>query len=119
MKDTKKMIEKWFKSGDVLVVEKGGGVIGYLYGERRNHSIYEVKYIGVKKQYHRRGIGTALILKVKEMAKKKGFRKLGLFVEENNEKAISFYRKLGFLISGFIVDYYSWHSSAIFLTIDV
>ncbi len=65
--------------------------------------------------YQRRGIGSALMRHVEEVAKKRGFESILLTVNRENEPAINAYRKNGFAITdtslvdigqGFVMDDY-------------
>lgn len=82
--------------GDVLVGSAGIDAIG----ER-----YKVKHraecgISIAKEYWGLGIGNALMAACIECAKKAGYQQLELDVVSDNEKAVSLYKKLGFIEFG-------------------
>ena len=52
-------------------------------------------------EYHRRGIGTALMRKAEEVARKAGARMLVLETQSCNVRAIDFYLAYGFELTGF------------------
>lgn len=70
------------------------------------HNEYVKQYIsncahleagGVKEEYRRQGIGTALIKKAEELAREKGFKKIGMAVgAHDNPKARKLYEDLGY-----------------------
>lgn len=57
---------------------------------------YYISNIAVYKKFRGMGIGRALMLEVKEPAKRTGSRRIVLDVDEKNKGARSFYQKLGF-----------------------
>ena len=54
--------------------------------------------VAVRKEYRRRGVGTALMKEVMKWAKEQGAEKLWLSVFSTNERAIALYKKLGFRV---------------------
>lgn len=56
--------------------------------------------IGVLAPYRGKGVGTALIMRALQEAKKKGLTRIELTVREKNESAIALYKKLGFKKEG-------------------
>lgn len=57
---------------------------------------YYIDTLSVSPAYGGRGIGTALVIEVQQLASQKGHRKLALVVSESNDGAYALYRKLGF-----------------------
>lgn len=68
--------------------------------EKMGAEALEVERIYVRKEFHRLGLGTVLINKAIEIAKAKRKNQIWLGVWEKNEKAIHFYRKIGFVQTG-------------------
>jgi len=64
----------------------------------RNRNHLELERIYVKQDFKGMKIGKKLISKSIEVAKQKGFEVLWLGVWEHNEKALAFYKKMGFEI---------------------
>ena len=58
-------------------------------------------------EYRRRGYGTVLINKAKEIAKVEGSREIILETQSCNTKAIDFYMKNGFIVNGIDLSCYS------------
>lgn len=52
------------------------------------------------------GLGTAMVTKLIELAKKEGLHRIGLSVIADNKPAISLYEKFGFKIEGVMKDTY-------------
>jgi putative acetyltransferase len=84
--------------------KKEKDVIGYVrllqYQEVRLHHRGKIS-IAIDPTYHQCGVGTKLLAKIIDYAKKwMRLEKLELTVLENNEKAIGLYKKFGFEIEG-------------------
>jgi len=62
--------------------------------------------IAIEKQFQNRGIGTKLIEKGASFARKNKKKSLSLEVDENNLKAISFYKKNKFVVTNVRKNYY-------------
>jgi ribosomal protein S18 acetylase RimI-like enzyme len=61
----------------------------------------------VSDRHREQGVGKALIEEVCQAAKLKGYRVVGLEVQNTNMPAISFYRKVGFLIEAVDLSFYT------------
>jgi ribosomal protein S18 acetylase RimI-like enzyme len=84
-----------------LVAEDNGKLIGYLTAlplriEYHKSKCLEIESLGVTTRYRSRGIGSQLIQKCLELAKKMRFQKVYLNSYFKNKRAISFYKKNGF-----------------------
>jgi len=87
------------------IVVKGKEDIGYLWIEVKEYkenafkkaysSIY-IHHLNVKEEYRNRGVGRALIEKVRSIAKTKEIHKIELDYWANNESAQKFYEKHGY-----------------------
>ena len=58
--------------------------------------LLNVHDITVDPRYHRRGIGTALLTALEDVARAQGYCKITLEVLEGNKPAVAAYRKVGF-----------------------
>ncbi|TEW50228.1 GNAT family N-acetyltransferase [Psychromonas algicola] len=65
---------------------------------RNKHSLYCV--IGVKSEYHDKGIGHSLLTNLEEWANNHGIHRIELTVMEHNLKAIRLYETFGFIREG-------------------
>jgi GNAT superfamily N-acetyltransferase len=88
----------------VIVAEANGLIIGYSFlellyssypSEQEERCTAFVDYFGVKKSYHRFGIGSGLFEYTKKWANSQNAHALQLNVWEFNKKAIRFYEKQG------------------------
>ncbi|WP_025026937.1 GNAT family N-acetyltransferase [Caldalkalibacillus mannanilyticus] len=87
----------------ILIAEDNDNIIGHIgaiggTARRNRHSLYII--VGIRKQYHGRGVGTRLFEELENWAKEKDFHRLELTVMAHNEAAISLYRKRGFEVEG-------------------
>jgi diamine N-acetyltransferase len=68
--------------------------------EEMDDESLEIERIYIKNEFQKQGIGKYLLNKAMEIAMENNKKKLWLGVWEKNEKAISFYKKLGFVQTG-------------------
>ncbi len=79
-------------------------IVGFVYGYTKEHSgffkkrkVAHVSDIAVKKNYRRKGIGTALMRRFElDFARKNDADSITLYVHFNNEQGLNFYKKHGF-----------------------
>jgi len=62
--------------------------------------------IYLHQDFHNIGLGTAMLTKLIELAKKEKMRRIGLSVVVDNKRAVSLYQKFGFKIEGVMKDAY-------------
>ena len=91
----------------ILVAETEGQLVGYIAGlggsyHRNKHKADVV--IGILQAYGGQGLGTRLFFALEEWARARGLHRLELTVMAHNERAISLYRKMGFVEEGLSVD---------------
>ncbi len=67
----------------------------------RKHKSIELKRIYVLKEYHSQKIGAKLMSFALDFAAEKNYELVWLGVWEHNEKAKSFYKKFGFVDTGY------------------
>lgn len=89
---------------EILVAKIDKEVVGFAVMELSESPSFEsmiprnyayMNDFGVKSSYHREGIGTVLFKACMEWSKNKGVTSLELNVWQFNQKAISFYERLG------------------------
>ena len=109
---TKSLIHN--EESDILLYEDKGEIVAYIIIEKiikpENAYRYEMKYLyiddfGVDESCRHKGIGTKLFEYCKEYAKENGFEDIKLNVWAFNENAFEFYKKLGFNIERYYLDY--------------
>lgn len=67
----------------------------------KNSKSIELKRIYVLKEYHSKKVGARLMQFALDFAAGKGYELLWLGVWEHNERALNFYKKFGFIDTGF------------------
>jgi ribosomal protein S18 acetylase RimI-like enzyme len=84
----------------MVVAEEGERIIGFSSIRRVEERAAELSGIMVLESATGRGIGTRLLRKSLEAARKRGFRTVSVKTEVVNDRAIGFYKKAGFTESG-------------------
>lgn len=107
---TLEKLKKNIKSPDytILVAEESGKVIGYTSFKyhKWNNGIW-VEQLFVRKDFHRKGIGTELLKGAIDSARKMKARIIFVDTRKGpDNEAIKFYKKNGFSIAGHIRDFY-------------
>ena len=93
------------KTSELLVAESNQEIVGFI------HQIFfldpvhaglnsYITSLFVKEPYQGKGIGSQLLQKAIENAKKRGVIEVHVDTEENNAKAVEFYQKRGFKKAG-------------------
>lgn len=88
-----------------FVAKRNEIVVGYI-GLLSCDTDQNIVSIAVKKELWGQGIGSELVLRAKEFAKKNGYKTLSLEVDEKNERAVVFYKKIGFEVTNIRKKYY-------------
>ena len=93
-----KLSHKFYLYGNVLALHHGGnikGVCAFYANDTETWTAY-LSIIVVAHDMQGNGCGTALLMRMLEVCKQHGMRKLRLEVSDSNTKAIRFYSKHGF-----------------------
>jgi RimJ/RimL family protein N-acetyltransferase len=94
--------------GGLQVYELEREVISALVLSRFQHRLKHLAYIGafgIKRRYQGRGIGTKIMQELIRDLRADGVRRIELRVEADNQRAIHFYKKLGFEAEGTLRKY--------------
>jgi ribosomal-protein-alanine N-acetyltransferase len=95
-----------------LVAEMHHKIVGFIIGYKTSNDIARIPLLSVIKGYRKKGIGSALITQfLKEMALQ-NIKKVELEVRQNNETAIKFYKKHGFVITDMLKGFYQTGENA-------
>lgn len=86
----------------------GDRLVGVAITEPRrwNNTVW-VDTIYVDLAYRGKGIGSRLCNEVESVARRNGFRIIGLETQNTNAPAVAFYTKMGFVLDGLDVSFYS------------
>ena len=93
-------------------------IIGFFSGE----IIYDegfILIITVDKSFHGKGVGTALMLDFLKEAKDRKVSSVYLEVSRSNNRALEFYKKVGFSIYGIRERYYRNGEDAVLMKLDL
>lgn len=108
-RDLKALEEYYIASGGNFFVaqDDAGLLVGFvgLRGDGNGEGM--VKRLAVLPEYHRNGIGRALVGELVEWAQGHGFRKLVLHTNRR-EHARTVYEEVGFCVTGFIPEHDDW-----------
>lgn len=102
------MINAW--SSEMVVASKLfntltlAGFVAEFNGQLTGVVVYDIangklEIVSLNSTQEKRGVGTALIEKVKDFAKKKGFKSIWLVTSNDNIDSLRFYQKRGFRIT--------------------
>ncbi len=75
---------------------KGKEPIGYATFQKNSKTICEMRWLVVRKKYHKHGIGKALTRHIEKFTERKGFRKIMLYTWIKNTRARKFFERLGY-----------------------
>ena len=106
-------LEELQRPDSVLIAARGKKLVaGFLAGRapastKSQPSQADVYNIGIRSQFRRQGIGSALLTAFLEMCDERGVEKTWLDVRRSNEVAKNFYRRHGFVETGTRKSFYS------------
>ncbi|EFQ83205.1 mycothiol biosynthesis acetyltransferase [Aeromicrobium marinum DSM 15272] len=90
----------WFDPAGLFVAERDGAVVGFHWTKVEpapdGELLGEVYVVGVDPSEHGKGLGTALTARGLRHLFESGVRVVDLYVEGDNEAALTVYRRLGF-----------------------
>lgn len=96
-------------NGELLVVQIDDQIAGFL------HQVFfvdplhaglnsDITNLFVKEEYRRRGVGSSLVQKALENAKRRNVIEIHVTTREDNKVAMKFYQKLGFTREGVLFE---------------
>jgi ribosomal protein S18 acetylase RimI-like enzyme len=88
----------------IMVAEERGRIVGFASVRRLGKTNAELSGIVVLKTMSGKGIGTRLVRKACETARRQGYRNVIVKTEAFNKRAIGFYKKNGFTESSKITE---------------
>jgi [ribosomal protein S18]-alanine N-acetyltransferase len=94
-----------------LVATVGGSIAGYSIACFTRHGA-EIVSVGVRPKFRQQGVATALLKKTLQRVKKAGAAAVWLMVRRENEGAIRLYRRLGFVRTATVRNYYEDRATA-------
>jgi len=88
----------------------GSSIAGYSIARMTRHEA-EIASLAVRPLFRRRGVATALLRASLRKLRRSGAKAVWLMVRSNNQEAIGLYRRLGFLRTATVPNYYDDRSS--------
>ena len=85
-----------------LLAEENHETVGLATGRAGENGVGVLRFLGVKEEHRRGGIGSKLLNKFLEEAKKRSAHKVWLFKSPNLQHAIRLYVKMGFVPEGYM-----------------
>lgn len=109
---TREVIERWLSNLQniiAIVALYDNKIVGHAQIYKFPHSRRKGTsnlVIYLHQDFHNVGLGTAMLTKLIELAKREGLHRIGLHVIADDKPAIHLYKKLGFKIEGVMKDSY-------------
>ena len=91
----------YLRAGSSFVAEENGEAVGYVASQRvpSMHGVdLWIEYIVIQKEFRRRGIGLALLQKLKDYAASSSIDRIYAFINPDNEPSMRLHAKAGFNI---------------------
>jgi putative acetyltransferase len=109
---TREVVERWISNLQnliFLVALCGDKIVGDAHihkfpNPRRRGTSDLIIYL--HQDFHNIGLGTAMLTRLIELARKEGLHRIGLSVIADNKRAVHLYKKVGFRIEGVLKDAY-------------
>ena len=98
LETTKKLIEQ-YKDDErryAFIALNGNVIVGQLFLVLKNKSVLAIALISVLESEKGTGLAGKLIDKAKAIAKEQDVKRIELIVNKNNDRAIAFYKRVGF-----------------------
>jgi len=99
-----------------LVAQENGRIVGYVIAILQGESLGHIVSIGISPKHRRRGVGSALTIRILEALKRLGAESVRLEVRRSNIAAQRFYEKLGFRQVCVIKKYYRDEDAHVYVT---
>jgi GNAT superfamily N-acetyltransferase len=94
------LVRQFIARGDLwLAARAAGELVGFAHGHPLAEADYKLDKLYVDLDWQRQGIGGALINEVAARASRRGFTRLVLRVNRQNQQAIDHYLKQGFTVA--------------------
>jgi ribosomal-protein-alanine N-acetyltransferase len=97
----------YYYKSESLILSEGGEVNGFVIFSETGPAVWELVTLNVKPRIQGQGFGGKLLYTGIKSVKKHYPKEINLHVRTDNEKAISLYRKFGFVVVNSIRNYYN------------
>ena len=107
-KVTRARFNFYLKTGSSFVVEENGEVIGCVASQTASYmhgvdKLLWIEYVVVKSQYRREGVGTALMNRLLNHAKRNSVGRIYTTINPDNKASIKLHQKVGFNVKSWKV----------------
>jgi ribosomal protein S18 acetylase RimI-like enzyme len=116
----KEIVNSWYREPGVIteIITDQESSLGFVMLAMEEEKIFRARKahllaIGVLPDHQRKGIGTALLAKVQDLARQYGGKEMFLMTGVDNDAALAFFRNAGFRIIGTEDHYYPRGQSAL------
>lgn len=92
-------------SADCVVAEEGKKIVGFVLSEE-NPPLAHIITLDVVEGERRKGVGSAMLLKLESNLAARGVRSILLETAQNNEAAVAFWQRHGYRIEAVLKRYY-------------
>ncbi len=96
------------------VCERDGQVVGMcsaIKGDARTAHVARLSSLGIKKTQQGKGLGKEFVNDIINILKNDGISRIDLMAEADNEKALRFYKAIGFQVDGRMPKYFKRENS--------
>ncbi len=95
--DTRENLEAKIKRDpeSIIVSETDNKVVGNVYVNEDGWAAF-IWHLAVRKEYRNKGIGSLLMKEAEEKLRKRGYKEANIFVLENNNDVINYYKRRGY-----------------------
>ncbi|WP_426477401.1 GNAT family N-acetyltransferase [Chryseobacterium sp. CBSDS_008] len=104
--ETKEAIDQYIFKSDLYLLHNGTENMAVMALCKISDTELEIKNIAVTENYRSKGIGSILINKAKEIARKNHYKTLAVGTSDTGFQQIRFYEKNGFIKSGILKDFF-------------
>ncbi|BAB59156.1 N-terminal acetyltransferase complex subunit [ARD1] [Thermoplasma volcanium GSS1] len=95
-----------------MVYTVAGSVVGFIVGSKYSRTEARILLFAVDERFRRMGVGSALMDAFLSLCREQNMLSVRLEVRTDNDEAIRFYKKYGFVITAMLPNYYSDSSNA-------
>ncbi|WP_313093664.1 GNAT family N-acetyltransferase [Chryseobacterium flavum] len=105
--ETKEAIDQYIFKSDIYLLHNGIENIAVMALCKISETELEIKNVAVTESYRSKGIGSILMNKAKEIAKKGHYKTLTVGTSDTGFQQIRFYKKNGFIKTGIRKDFFT------------
>ena len=109
-KEFEELFPELLEGGELCVLEEGKEIIAVCKIVRRKHRLKHSAYIGslaVKHTHQNQGVGNQFFSDALSLLKSEGLKRVELLVAADNDVAIKFFKRFGFVVEGTHNNYFS------------